>query len=193
MFHIHEGKLLKYTADVDTVFIPEGVTTIDDDAFTGCHFATVVFPSTLTHIGARAFERCGITTLELPPHVTIGDAAFRLCTHLESVSLPEGLKRIPNRAFEYCTRLAEIDIPDTLEEIGDDAFVGCDLTCVDVPCNVIGDRAFRNCLHLTRIFLNCTHIGADAFRGCIHLDTLEIPPHTQVGARAFQSGWRLLH
>ena len=59
--------------------IPDGVTTIGDNAFFSCDFLTsVTIPDSVTTIGARAFYLCeGMTSIPIPDSVTkIGDKAF---------------------------------------------------------------------------------------------------------------------
>ncbi|MCR5174700.1 MAG: leucine-rich repeat domain-containing protein, partial [Oscillospiraceae bacterium] len=54
-------------------------------------------------------------------------------------------------AFKLCTSLADMVLPDTLNIIGESAFYGCEsLTAVTIPSglNSIGDKAFANCTAL---------------------------------------------
>jgi hypothetical protein len=45
----------------DTLVIPEGVTSIDDKAFTTCYYLEkVVLPASLTYIGSEAFKNCSL-------------------------------------------------------------------------------------------------------------------------------------
>lgn len=68
----------------------------------------VVVPDTIdglpvTSIGAYAFRDCtGLTSITLPNSVTsIGDSAFERCVFLTSISLPDGCS-IGEYAFEGC-------------------------------------------------------------------------------------------
>ena len=49
----------------------------------------------------------------------IKDDAFKGCSELTSVILPDGLKFIGKRTFEGCSGLTNITLPDGLEFIGD--------------------------------------------------------------------------
>lgn len=85
---VHKGEkqiLVEYTGDAETVEIPEGVTVIGEDAFSGCD---------------------SITSVVIPKGVTkIGDNAFSGCEGLKSLIIPKGLKKIGEDAFEGCTNL----------------------------------------------------------------------------------------
>lgn len=52
--------------------------------------------------------------------------AFRLCSRLRFVSIPEGVTRIGDFAFVGCHGLRELNLPSTLKSVGTGAFVGLD-------------------------------------------------------------------
>ena len=52
-------------------------------------------------------------------------AAFRNCTSLTSVVIPDGINRIPNEAFTGCTNLRRVSLSDSVAFVGNDAFSGC--------------------------------------------------------------------
>lgn len=85
---------------------------------------------------------------------------------------------LPDRAFKGCTALQEVTLPDGVQEIGEYAFYLCNaLTTVNLS-NITGisEKAFRDCTSLTALKLdNVTAIGLDAFWGCTGLETLELP------------------
>jgi hypothetical protein len=91
--------------EVKDLVIPEGVTSIGDDAF---HDATaltsVVIPSTMTRIGNAAFAGCNsISQLSIASGVkVIGSNAFGGCYGLKEVTIPEGTERLEAGAFYYC-------------------------------------------------------------------------------------------
>ncbi|MDR3122374.1 MAG: leucine-rich repeat domain-containing protein [Treponema sp.] len=51
---------------LDSVVIPAGVTTIGDEAFSGCGLKSVTIPDTVTLIGARAFQGHQFTAIAIP-------------------------------------------------------------------------------------------------------------------------------
>ncbi len=50
--------------------------------------------------------------------------AFRNCTMIEEICLPDGLKSIGNQAFSGCTGLENLTVPDSVTSIGEKAFYG---------------------------------------------------------------------
>ena len=82
---------------------------------------------TVTAIGPRAFSNQPIKAVTIPETVTsIGTGAFYYCTGLESISLPAGLKEIPEQMLYYCQRLKNLTISEGVEKIGAGALFACD-------------------------------------------------------------------
>ena len=117
---------------------------------------TLTIPSTVTYngttysvtsIGYSAFRNCsGLTSVNIPNSVTdIGFSAFRGCTGLTSLTIPNSVTSIFSNAFYGCTGLTSVTIPNSVTDIGDDAFYNCTGLCnLEVPSSVtgIGDSAF---------------------------------------------------
>ncbi|KUO79102.1 MAG: hypothetical protein APF81_09400 [Desulfosporosinus sp. BRH_c37] len=59
------------------------------------------------------------------PVTSIGTTAFRRCTDLTSISIPEGVTSIGTSAFAYCSGLTTISIPQEVKNIGLTAFYYC--------------------------------------------------------------------
>jgi hypothetical protein len=79
---------------------------------------------------------------------TIGEGAFKGCTGLTSINIPNSMTSIGNSAFYECTSLKNIDIPDSVTIIDNFAFCGSGLEKVTIPSclNIIGKHAFCNTL-----------------------------------------------
>jgi hypothetical protein len=112
--------------NVTTVIIPEGVKIIEENCFvTKRSLTSVVFPSTLTKIGKQAFYYCEkLVFLDLSNTAfsEIGEEAFLYCRNLQSVKLPDSVKKIDGSAFAGCPKLTSINIPAGIETIGGLAF-----------------------------------------------------------------------
>ena len=90
-------------------------------------FTSVVFDGEFTEIGNDAFFECfGLESIEIPNGVKrIGDFAFYRCNSLKNVTIPDGLEEIKRCAFYRCTDLESINMPDSVIEIGTSAFFEC--------------------------------------------------------------------
>lgn len=78
-------------------------------------------------IGYNAFRYCtGLTAIALPESIkNIGGSSFSYCTSLTELELPQGLIKIESYAFNSCSGLATLTIPESLEEIEGSVFAGC--------------------------------------------------------------------
>ena len=109
----------------------------------------------------------------------IGAYAFRDCSFLKTVTIPNSVTIISNNAFYYCDNLTTVTVPNSVKSIGKCAFAGCDkLKAMIIPNSVtsIGDSAFKYCYSLTAITIpdSVTSIGNSAFEYCNSLATLKI-------------------
>lgn len=102
------------------VVFPEGLISIEEDAFSNTSLRTLNFPSTLVNIDANAFSHCALlTSVNLPKSLrTIGEYAFRGCSSLFSVELPQGVERIGEEAFRG-TSIKNLNVPASVKEAGD--------------------------------------------------------------------------
>ena len=136
--------------------IPNGATAISKNVFSNYpNLQTVVIPEGVTSIGISAFCGSGLTSITIPEGVTfIGDWAFQNCSSLTSVTISEGVTSISRHAFSDCTSLTSITIPEGITSIGDETFYGCaSLTSITIPESVtfIGYQAFCYCSRLKTI------------------------------------------
>ena len=147
-----------------------------------------------TSIGRTAFKGCtGLVSIEIPNSVTsIGDYAFSGCTGLTSVTIGNSVTSIGCAAFASCSRLTSITIPNSVTSIEDIAFYNCiRLTSVTIGNSVtsIGDRAFACCDGLTGELVipnSVTIIEEEAFYNCSRLTSIVIPDSvTNIGRTAF--------
>ena len=137
----------------------------DDSYQGGWYSGSITIPATVTYDGVEY----SVTS--------IGDYAFRDCSHLTTINIPEGVTSIGYQTFSGCSSLTAINIPEGVTSIGNGAFQYCSgLTSISIPKGVtsIGDSAFSWCSSLTAITLpeGVTSIGYDAFLGCSSLYTV---------------------
>lgn len=184
------------TDSTDSLIIPTShrglpVTTISSYIFgTGTAGAsssitTITLPASITTIEANAFYYCSnlknIIISADSQLESIGNAAFRYCNSLESITLPETLKTIGDNAFADCTALKDVNFPVSLESIGRTAFQRCAIPSLDLSQNTnlktIGSFAFDRCSNLTEVTLpsSLETLGSYALANNPALTTVNFP------------------
>ena len=191
---------------VTTVFIPESVTEIGQQAFDGFkNLKKLSIANSVKSIGDVAFRDCiSLKELFIPVSVeTIAEDAFFCCSALESIIVEEGNPNYDSRndcnaIIETATRKLiqgcnNSIIPSTVEAISHSAFMNCaSLEEIDIPNSVqsIGDAAFWGCSNLKTLRINNSHvqIGMQAFYDTPHADKnpIYISKREQRGKK---SGW----
>ncbi|MBR4379859.1 MAG: leucine-rich repeat domain-containing protein [Bacteroidaceae bacterium] len=92
----------------------------------------------VTSIGYGAFRGCSsLTSMIIPEGVTsIGNSAFLDCSSLNSIVIPEGVASIGSEVFSDCSSLTSIVIPESVTSIDNSAFLYCSsLTSIVVDKN----------------------------------------------------------
>ena len=83
-----------------SVTIPEGVTSIEQDAFLGTSLTSVTLPSSVTEIGRVAFRSCELTEVTiLGNNVSIGEFAFDGNYGLRNIWIQGSLGTLDEEAF----------------------------------------------------------------------------------------------
>ena len=195
------------STDHTLVLLPEGVTSIGDNAFENCH-ATINLPGTLQLIGNSAFAGCtGLNVVTIPNGViSIGNSAFEGCGNLNPLTFenPSSLQSIGTYAFASCASLQSITIPASVTSIGTGAFqLDSVLTDIDVNAGNSNYASLDGVLYnhaMTALVQypggktgditipnGVTTIRAYSFYGCNRLQSVIIPSSvTAIGDRAFQ-------
>ena len=140
-----------------------------DNEYTG----SVVIPESVTYngstyrvtsIGEEAFKGCtGLTSITIPNSITsIGGVAFANCPGLTSITVETGNTKYDSR--DNCNAIIET-ATNTL-------IVGCQNTTIPNSVTSIGDRAFFGCSGLTRIEIPAStiEIKKGNFNDCQALD-----------------------
>ena len=158
------------------ITIPDGVTSIARDNFSGCTaLSSVVLGENVTAIYPRAFENCtSLTSITLPDGLLNLGVGTNITDSTTSVSSSNFTSTTYNNVFAG-SGLTSITIPASVKAIGPDAFNGCvGLTSVTITGLADGTSALFG-------------IGARAFNGCTLISqSLTIPESVDyVGAYAF--------
>ena len=111
---------------------------------------------------------------------SVGDAAFRGCSNLSSVSFPN-VTRVFDDAFRACEGLTTASFPK--------------LTRIDPgrSSRVSKSGAFYNCVNLTTLYIGTKNstvceLGDGAFQGCSNLANIYVPA-SLVDVYKSDSGW----
>ena len=93
-------------------------------SLTVLNIPSVIDGKSVTSIGGGAFRGCtGLTSITIPDSVTsIGNNAFYNCSGLTSITILDSVTSIGYEAFRDCTGLTSIIIPDSVTSIGAYAF-----------------------------------------------------------------------
>ena len=190
-----------------TVAIPESITSIGSEAFSGCTGLEAITVDNLNpqyaSIGGLLLSKNQKTLLYCPGGksgecvvptkvTTIANNAFLNCSNLTSVVLPDGVTSIGESAFQGCSSLASINMPASLTTIGDNAFYNNHALSsrIVIPSGVlaIGASAFQYCTSLNNVVLSegINEIKNNAFRNCTSLQSIQLPSTiTSIGTYAF--------
>ena len=137
-------------------------TVIQDDSYQ--ELTEVTIPATAT-LGGKTYQ---VTA--------VGNDAFKSCSKLSSVILPNGLVSIGKYSF-YNIGVKEIVFPTTLKSVGDYAFMYCKMSAISLPDGLesVGSYAFYNMSSLQKVLLpsSVTSIGDYAFFYCQNLSSVE--------------------
>ena len=190
-----------YKADITSVTISSGITHIGANSFNYYYtnIETVSIPDSVTSIGRYAFYYCiNLTTADLSDNITeIGDYAFYYCEKLDIPNFPHNIQYIGEAAFQKCLGLTELTIPDSVTSIGNRAFASCqNMETLNFPAaenlkfDTIPSGCFIDCEKLTAITIpyGIKSLDTYAFKGCTSLSSVEIPATLEeIGGGAFES------
>lgn len=188
------GKSLNWILSEDGTLRITGTGNMDaDPTWPKEQIVKVVVGKGVTSIGVKAFKDCtNLTTISLPETLrTIGGHAFYGCSNLDGVALPSSLTTIATGAFAECTALTSVAIPSGVKTVNMDTFRNCEsLTEVTIAAGVqkIDDGGFEGCENLESILLpsSLETLGDYAFQNCKSLKSVTIPNGvTSIAFRTF--------
>jgi len=177
-----DAKAFASCSTIVSVTIPDSVTDILCEAFTGCtNLKEVSLPQKLDRLDSSAFKNCtSLENITFPSEiVNFGKEVFSGCTNLKALEIPEGIKTIPEKCFQSCTGLQTVTIPGTVSKICAAAFADCNASnktevVILEGVEEIDERAFASCgLSSITIPSSLTWVGNNAFE-CSTADAVYI-------------------
>ncbi len=113
-----------------------------------------------------------LKTVKVTAATGIDAEAFKNCSDIENIILPDTLEEMGEMVFYGCASLKSVNISGLVTEISKGAFIGCENLKITVPSAVtaINREAFKNCTNL-KITLSegLLYIGCIAFHNCTYL------------------------
>lgn len=106
--------------------------------------------------------------------------AFRDCSSLNELTLPEGLTTLESYAFSGCSGLRSVSVPGSLGTLNNSVFSDCsglqELTLGE-GLSAIGANAFKGCTSLTSLSFpaSLTSLAGQSFYNCTGLSQLNYP------------------
>ncbi|MDE6584507.1 MAG: leucine-rich repeat domain-containing protein, partial [Anaeroplasmataceae bacterium] len=185
-----------------TVLNYEGISKIGNSMFKGCTaLENFEFKSNIKIIGDSAFEDCTSLGLKeiIKPVYNAEKELWELGTptpnYVSTIDLNE-VEQIGDQAFRGCTGLVKVTLPEYINQIGEYSFENCtSLTTLVHNTDILGVGIFKGCTSLDNVVLNegTLEVNDEAFMDCTGLKNITLSPVLQIiGDRAFMNTTALL-
>ena len=207
-FEMDGNKLLRYTGTAEVVSIPDGIKSIEEEAFAGNDYLVkVTIDGDVESIGYRAFAECdNLRTVVIGNSVeTIDVAAFSNNSELVNVSIGTGLKDLGSGVFAGCDQLKSLSLTEGNTYLSYDNGILYDdekttvyammpmyeREAVTLPNSVseIKPYAFWGNPYVRYVYMGSGlyEVPEYAFSNCMNLSDVEIPlPVRGIGSKAFE-------
>jgi hypothetical protein len=195
---------IDYRADIEYIYLSDGLTGIGAYAFHGLTaLKEVQLPQSVSWIGQYAFQDCiALYIVGMSNAITeIGSHAFSKCYSLTTLPIPNSAQKIGFRAFQMVPNIAYAD--DRTTEYGarcvngyiEDEIVYLDNTkkvmaacsaykqgalTIDAPVEKINESALSNCYRLTSVTFgeSISTVPANALENCNALECITLSANT---------------
>ena len=190
---VKNGSVVRYSGLAVNVTVPPGTKGIGTKAFKNSkNCERIVLPETVTVIEKEAFSGCPATEINIPSGVKVISSFAFYGSGLKDVVIPDGVEMIEDSAFAYCPSLEKVVIPASCKKVGASAFRGCGVLSeivINEGVEALGDYAFSECTSLKNVYIpdGVFEIGNFAFENCASLEGVRLPDSVQfMGGRAFE-------
>ena len=145
--------------NLTSIRLPKSLERINDGVFNGCHsLKALIIPDSVVSIGNNSLARTGFETLKLPENLDeISEWAFEYAVHLKKIKIPDGITKINKGTFARCFELEKVTFSPNIDAIDDWAFYRCSvLKSAKIPDGVktIGEKAFYKDHKLNSVTIN---------------------------------------
>lgn len=175
-----------------TIELPESLSSLGEYAFAESGLEKIKMPDSVTTIPLSCFENCkdlrevtlGKNTRTIGGEVKLdSNGEYKVDTNGKVTSEYHG-------AFKGCTSLKTVEIPETVTEIKPFAFAESGVEYMELPytISIINDGTFYKCDKLKNVVFSdmLKEIGKYSFSGCTSLREVEIPGSvTNINTGAF--------
>ena len=119
--------MFQYCVNLESITLPETITSLNSNTFTGTKLKSIIIPESVTGIGVSCFSGCkALQYCNIPNSIkTINSFTFQGCTSLNNIVLPDQLVSMQTQAFWSCSSLTHIYIPKSTIQIASNAFEYC--------------------------------------------------------------------
>ena len=209
---VKENTIIAYRKNLQRIIIPEDITNINKDAFSGLTILKENFINK-SKCTSSNYWGANIADKETNGLLIYNDEILRYQGNAHTIDIPNYIKCISRGAFKDCTSLQSIIIPDSVTHIGREAFSGCSaLSTIEIPTSVIfiDEDAFHkthwydeqqgNIIYINHILYKkkgdsdtniiikegTESISPGAFRNCTSLRIVKMPSSMrEIGSEAF--------
>ena len=163
-------------------FSPEKKGTKKEEKERFRNIVSVSLGKNIKEIGQFAFRGCtSLKNIDMPDSVSlIGWGVFWGCSSLEKMIFPASLTSIEFAVLRECPLIEEITIPNGVTKIGQNAFegdTGLKKVVLNEELKKIDHYAFRKCSSLTEIIIpeGAEFLGYAVFGECTALEKIVVP------------------